>query len=239
MLISIFSPKGGVGKTTVALALAEALSKNHKVVALELDFSPGDFVSLLSPLDPNKNILTYKYDILSAVQRPQGKNFDVIVGGYPGEDRYIKREDITRCVEVLKFKYEYVLVDIQPGIVELVVDVLQQSDKVFIVTEENYITPVARINAVLDWIQVNNLSDLKNFVFVRNKVTNKELVYIDKIKHSMKLVHDIPFYKKLKGYDDRRLQKNIKKLAGVLQNGTFRENKKFWFFRRIFNKSYL
>ncbi|ACM61522.1 septum site-determining protein MinD [Caldicellulosiruptor bescii] len=234
MLISIFSPKGGVGKTTVTLALAESLSKNHRVLALELDFSPGDFISLLPSLDPKKNILTYKHDILSAVQRPQGKNFDVVVGGYPGEDRYIKREDITRCVEILKFKYEYVIVDIQPGIVELVVDVLQQSDKVLVVAEENFITPVARINALLDWVQVNNLSDLRNFVFIRNKVTNKELVYIDKVKHSLKLVHDVPFYKKLKGYDDKRLQKNIRKLAGVLQNGTFRENKKS-FFRRIFN----
>ena len=173
MLISIFSPKGGVGKTTVTLALAESLSKNHRVLALELDFSPGDFISLLPSLDPKKNILTYKHDILSAVQRPQGKNFDVVVGGYPGEDRYIKREDITRCVEILKFKYEYVIVDIQPGIVELVVDVLQQSDKVLVVAEENFITPVARINALLDWVQVNNLSDLRNFVFIRNKVTNK------------------------------------------------------------------
>lgn len=33
MLISIFSPKGGVGKTTVTLALAKALSKKHRVVA--------------------------------------------------------------------------------------------------------------------------------------------------------------------------------------------------------------
>lgn len=236
MLISIFSPKGGVGKTTIALALAESLSKKHRVVALELDFSPGDFVSLLPSIDPKKNILTYKHNILSAVQKPHGKDFDVIVGGYPGEHEHITREDIKRCIEILKFKYEYVICDIQPGIVELVLDVLQQSDKVLVVAEENFITPVARINAVLDWISVNNLSDLKNFVFVRNKVTNRELVYIDKIKHSMKLVHDVPFYKKIKGYDDKKLQKNIKKLAGVLRNGTVREDKRFWLFRRILGK---
>lgn len=236
MIISVFSPKGGVGKTTVALALAESLSKTNRVVALELDFSPGDFVGLLHELDPGKNLLTCKHDILSAVQRPSGKEFDVIIGGYPGEHEHVRREDIKRCIEILKFKYEYIIVDIQPGIVELVIDVLAESDRVLVIAEENFITPIARINAFLDWIQINNLSDLKNFVFVRNKVTNKELVYIDKIKHSLKLVHDIPFYKKLKGYDDKRLQKNIKRLAGVLRNGTVREDKRFWLFRRILGK---
>lgn len=41
-----------------------------------------------------------------------GKDFDVIVGGYLGEYEYIIREDIKRCIEILKFKYEYVICDI-------------------------------------------------------------------------------------------------------------------------------
>lgn len=106
-------------------------------------------------------MLTCKHDILSAVQRPSGKEFDVIIGGYPGEHEHVRREDIKRCIEILKFKYEYIIVDIQPGIVELVIDVLAESDRVLVIAEENFITPIARINAFLDWIQINNLSDLK------------------------------------------------------------------------------
>lgn len=56
MIISIFSPKGGVGKTTIALAISKTAAKKLKTCVIEFDFSPGDFVSILD-LDRKKNIL--------------------------------------------------------------------------------------------------------------------------------------------------------------------------------------
>ena len=56
MLIYIFSPKGGVGKTTLSLALAEYISKEQTICVVEFDFSPGDFAAILD-LDISRNVL--------------------------------------------------------------------------------------------------------------------------------------------------------------------------------------
>lgn len=48
MLACVLSPLGGSGKTTVALNTARAgVLAGKKVLAVELDFSPGSFRSLL------------------------------------------------------------------------------------------------------------------------------------------------------------------------------------------------
>jgi septum site-determining protein MinD len=83
MLISIFSPKGGVGKTTLALGLAEFISQNHTTCIIEFDFSPGDFSAILD-LDITKNVLlATKYNFTDNVQRPPGKKYDFNEGMYP------------------------------------------------------------------------------------------------------------------------------------------------------------
>ena len=58
-IISIFSPKGGVGKTFIAANLAAAFaqkSKDKKILLMDMDLEfPGDAATILD-LDPQKDI---------------------------------------------------------------------------------------------------------------------------------------------------------------------------------------
>lgn len=215
MLISIFSPKGGVGKTTLALALAEYISKEQTICVVEFDFSPGDFAAILD-LDISRNVLAAtKYNFRDNVQRPEGKKYDVIVGGFPDAHEQIPRDEFDKMIRRLEENYEVVLVDIQPGFIERAIDVLNRSDVVLLIAEDDY-RVAARINGFLDWVKVNNINKARNFFFVVNRKKGKNILFLDKMENALPVFYTIPFIKKLKGHDDKRLAKHAKPIFDEL-----------------------
>jgi MinD-like ATPase involved in chromosome partitioning or flagellar assembly len=216
VLISIFSPKGGVGKTTLALGLAEVISQKQSVCIIEFDFSPGDFSAILD-LDITKNVLmATKYNFADNVQRPQDAKYDVIVGGFPDAHERIPRDEFDRMVRRVEEKYDVVLVDIQPGFIERAIDVLNRSDAVLLIAEDDY-RVAARINGFLDWIMVNNINQAKNFFFVVNRKKGKEIQFLDKMQNKLPFFYEVPFIKDLKGHKDNRLEKHIKTMYEKIQ----------------------
>jgi len=209
MLISIFSPKGGVGKTTLALALAEHISQQKTLCVVEFDFSPGDFAAILD-LDIRKNVLlATKYNFQDNIQRPAGKKYDVIVGGFPDAHEQIPRDEFDRMIRKLEENYEVVVVDIQPGFVERAIDVLNRSDVVLLIAEDDY-RVAARINGFLDWVMVNNINKAKNFFFVVNRKKGKDIIFLNKMENQLPVFYTVPFIKDLKGHDDKRLAPHAK-----------------------------
>jgi len=209
MLVSIFSPKGGVGKTTLALAFAEVAAQKQNVCVIEFDFSPGDFSAILD-LDITRNVLlATKYNFADNVQRPAGAKYDVIVGGFPDAHEQIPRDDFDRMVRRVEEKYDMVLVDIQPGFIERAIDVLNRSDAVLLVAEDDY-RVAARINGFLDWIKVNRINKAENFFFVVNRKRGKEIQYLDKMQNMLPIFYQVPFIKNLQSHTDKRLEKHVK-----------------------------
>ncbi|SNX54104.1 AAA family ATPase [Thermoanaerobacterium sp. RBIITD] len=209
MIISIFSPKGGVGKTTLTLALANVISKEKRTCVVEYDFSPGDFPALLS-VSETKNILNALNDLDGSIQRPEGRNYDVIVGAYPDDYEKIGSNDVIRLVTELEKRYDVVLFDIQPGFIESCIDVMGKSEKVILVVEDE-LRVAARVNSFLDWLKINELSDLSNYFYIKNKSVSNQLQYIDKIRYKLPILYSVPFIKKLKGIDDKHLIKYMTK----------------------------
>jgi len=216
VFFSIFSPKGGVGKTTISLALAEAFSHNYRTCIVEFDFSPGDFAVILN-LNPSKTItgISEGKQIRDLIQTPKYKKFDVIIGGYPGEYEKITPDDFNRMINELKKLYEVLILDIQPNFMEICLDAINSSDKVLLVVEDN-LAVSARINGFLEWLTVNNLSDLSNFVFLKNKSLSRTPMYMDKIRYTLPVIYSVPFIKKLNGYQDKRLFHHTRKIVRLL-----------------------
>ncbi|MDN5317777.1 MAG: hypothetical protein PWR08_1902, partial [Thermoanaerobacterium sp.] len=167
MLISIFSPKGGVGKTTLTLSLAECMSKEKKTCAVEFDFSPGDFPATLD-VDKNKNILkAINFGINETLQRPYKQNFDVIAGGYPDTHEKIDSDKLNKLIDELVNEYEVAIFDIQPGLIKNSVDILKRSDKILIIMEDNIPVSV-RTARILNWGMQNNAIDINKVNIVVN-----------------------------------------------------------------------
>ena len=154
-IIGVISGKGGVGKTTMAFNLAHALShQGSKVLCIDMD--PQSNLSLLFGID-SKDIVYSVYhlllnnvkelkplhtsvvftdvvkevngiDLLPASQDLSG--FELSVAGISGARQLILKQFIDR--NLLRERYDYIIIDGPPTLGLLVVNILCASDGVLV-----------------------------------------------------------------------------------------------------------
>ncbi|MEO6529862.1 MAG: AAA family ATPase [Specibacter sp.] len=133
-VISVMSPKGGVGKTTVATNLAVGLAKAAPmgVVIVDLDLQFGDVASGLG-LEPNYTIS----DVVSG----DAANDAMVLKAYltphpcglyamcapllPAEADGIKPAQLTTLISQLSLEFPFVVLDTSPGLGEEVLAALE------------------------------------------------------------------------------------------------------------------
>ena len=157
-LVSLYSPKGGVGKTTLALNLAASLARDHRGEVVLVDFSlPYNHAALLAHLAPSTSL---------ARLADLGTGFDERLEGAmvyhpagflllstalaPEEADLITPALVSRALAVLKPQYGYLVFDFGVVLSEITLSVLEQSQVVFVVA-----TPELLI--VKDIIQVYSI----------------------------------------------------------------------------------
>lgn len=124
-IIAVVSPKGGVGKTTVASNLAVGLAKTapHGTVLVDLDLQFGDVGSALA--------ITPEHSVYDAVHGPARRDTMVLKtflsahpsGLYalcspesPDTGAEMTGDDVTHLLEQLASQYRFVVVDTAPGL---------------------------------------------------------------------------------------------------------------------------
>ncbi|MBA2696313.1 MAG: AAA family ATPase [Actinobacteria bacterium] len=142
-LIGVVSPKGGVGKTTVATNLAVGLAQCEQgsTVLVDLDLQFGDVASALG-LEPEyclpdairgrgmedslilKTYLTEHSSGLYVLCGPQG----------PAEADEVRSEDVRALLDILAGEFRYVVVDTAPGLLEHTLTALDRSTDLVFVT---------------------------------------------------------------------------------------------------------
>ncbi|WP_194861193.1 AAA family ATPase [Dietzia sp. SYD-A1] len=142
-VISVASPKGGVGKTTVATNLAVGLARSdpHSTVLVDLDVQFGDVGSALN--------LAPEYTLVDVVHGPAAQDtmvlktfltqhetgLYVVCGpGSPAEADSVGMEDISRLLQTLASEFRYVVVDTAPGLTEPTLTVLDNTHDLVLVT---------------------------------------------------------------------------------------------------------
>lgn len=146
-VISVYSNKGGVGKTSIASNLALELAKITKenVALVDLNFQFGDVTTFLD-LQPSFNIshmlqnldkLNEDY-LLSTMERYKETSLYVLADPpyYSHEDK-IPVQEISRLFEVLRNAFSYVIVDTSSGFNKQAISALENSDLVFLLTINN------------------------------------------------------------------------------------------------------
>jgi pilus assembly protein CpaE len=121
-VVTVFSPKGGTGKTVTASNLASALAKQgRKALLLDLDLQFGD-AAIVMGIEPEKTI----YDLVLApgeldieklagytTKHPCG--LDILPAPLRPEDAELVTESkITRLLEVARECYDVIIVDTSP-----------------------------------------------------------------------------------------------------------------------------
>jgi len=140
-VVTVFSPKGGTGKTVTASNLAAALAKQgRKTLLLDLDLQFGD-AAIVMGLEPDKTI----YDLVVApgeldieklagytAKHPSG--LDVLPAPLRPEDAELVTESkITRLLEVARECYETIIVDTSPFFHGPMLATLDRTDELLII----------------------------------------------------------------------------------------------------------
>ncbi|MCB0905928.1 MAG: AAA family ATPase [Nocardioidaceae bacterium] len=141
-VISVFSPKGGVGKTTMAVNLALALSDRgaRQVCLIDMDLAFGD-VAITMQLFPSHSIEhaigaedTLDYGALDGLLTRHESGLMVLAApSLPDAHDRVTPTLVTRMVRTLKEKFDYVVIDTAPAFDEQTLTALDETDELVMV----------------------------------------------------------------------------------------------------------
>lgn len=146
-IISVFSNKGGLGKTSLATNLALELSKITKenIALIDLNFQTGDITTFLD-LKPSFNI-SYMLEnidkinetfLLSTLERYKRTSLYVLADPpYFKQADDIKPQQITKLFNTLKDTFSYIIVDAEASFDGKNIASLDNSDMILLMTVAN------------------------------------------------------------------------------------------------------
>ncbi len=142
-LITVFSPKGGVGKTTLAVNLSLALGGHGKkrVCLVDLDLSFGD-VAITLQLFPARTLADavpmeagLDIGLLETLLTPHRDELYTLVAPVQPDARdAIPASLVGKVLRLLKANFDFVVVDTSPGFDEHVLAAFDETDELLLVT---------------------------------------------------------------------------------------------------------
>lgn len=141
-LVTVFSAKGGCGKTTIATNLATLSARSGKRTCLvDLDLAFGD-VAICLQLFPERSTadlvaLAGGIDrkAIASVVTPHSKNLDTVLAPVePGVAEQVTAAAVTELLQTLKGMYDVVVVDTPPAFTDHVLAAFDASDHLALVT---------------------------------------------------------------------------------------------------------
>lgn len=142
--VSLFSPKGGVGRTTLAFNLAVALGTDHRVCLVDGSLQFSDLRGLLRVPPIATSMLNLPTDRITeadlqevAWRDPSG--IDILLAPPRIEmAEMITVRDIEKMLSLLRQVYDFVVIDTRSGLQEDVLTFLDASDLILLlVTSDN------------------------------------------------------------------------------------------------------
>lgn len=142
-VITVFSTKGGVGKTFISINLAIALKKQsqNRVVLVDLDLDFGNAAlalnivpkyTLSDVVDDIKNI---DQDLIESYLIPHESGIKILpANGKPQLTEFINAQHIEIILRLLQKSFDYVIIDMPARFCEPVNPALVIADKLFVVT---------------------------------------------------------------------------------------------------------
>jgi pilus assembly protein CpaE len=142
-VISVFSPKGGVGKTTISVNLALALTDRgaRRVCLVDLDLAFGD-VAITMQLFPTHSIEqaigsedAIDVELLdSLLTRHQDSLMVLAAPPHPDTRERVTPLLVARIIRTLRETFDFVVIDMAPAFDEQVLTALDETDEVVLVT---------------------------------------------------------------------------------------------------------
>ncbi len=141
-IITVFSPKGGTGKTVIATNIAAALAKDdgRRTLLLDLDLQFGDAAIMLG-IEPEKTIFDFVNapgeldpDKLAGYTTRHKSGLDILPAPLRPEDAELVTEaKLGRLIEVARACYDAIIVDTSPFFHGPMLATLDRTDELLLV----------------------------------------------------------------------------------------------------------
>jgi pilus assembly protein CpaE len=186
-VITVFSAKGGVGKTTVSTNVAgELASDGSRVLLVDLDLAFGD-VAICLGISPERSMTDIvamsghldKQGLDSVVVRHESGLDVVCAPSSPAEADHIPAATVTELLKVAKGLYDYIVVDTPPAFDEHVLAAFDMSD-VSILLATLDVPAVKNLRLTLDTLDLLG-HPRDSWVVVLNRANSKVGLTIDDV----------------------------------------------------------
>ncbi len=197
-MITVFSNKGGIGKTSIACNLAFELAKITKenVALIDLNFQLGDITTFMN-LSPNfdisymlNNSNTLNKDfLLSTMEKYKNTSLYVLADPpYFKQAEGISKKQISNLIKALKETFSYIVVDTDANFDDKTITALDYSDLVFLVTIVN-LPALRNCQRCLDLFEKLGYPDEKIQVLINRYMENDEISVDDVVKLLKKQIY--------------------------------------------------
>ena len=245
-IISVFSNKGGIGKTSLATNLALELAKITKenIALIDLNFQMGDITTFLD-LKPSFNI-SYMLEnldkinetfLLSTLERYKSTSLYVLADPpYFKQADNIQPRQITRLFDTLKETFSYIIVDAEASFDGKNIAALDNSDLIMLVTVAN-LPALRNTQRCLELFEKLGYDKEKIKIVVNRYMENDEIKEVDIEKVLSKVIYwKIPnnYFAIMsainKGIpvsdvnDTTNVSQSYKKLAQQISDNLYRQN---------------
>lgn len=145
-VISIFSTKGGIGKTTIATNLGAALGmdEGNRICLLDVDLQFGDVALFLNIVpkatiaDLVKDIENLDAGVLEQYMTPYSNNVKVLAApARPEQADGISAVHLATIIKELQYHYDYIIIDTAPAFNDIVFNILDASNMIIVATSQD------------------------------------------------------------------------------------------------------
>ncbi len=183
-IITVYSNKGGIGKTTIAINLAMELARvtKDKVALIDLNLQLGDISTFLNLNPP--------FDVNYVLQRLIDKDDEIFVKGFEkykdtslhilSDSSYIEQagsvtvQQISALFRKLKKVFPYVVIDMSSSIGPVSLKILDESDWIMFTTIVN-IPAIRNAQRCLNLFRSRNYPNKKVKIVVNRYMENDEI----------------------------------------------------------------
>jgi len=172
-VFTVVSGKGGVGKTVIAVNLALALARSHRVVLVDASLQFGDACALLN-LNVDRTIadlaasdaVADRDAVQQALAQGPGGLTVLAAPARPELADYVTTQHLRALMDELRRTFDYIVVDTPSYLTEVSLDAVETSDRVLLISDMS-VTSVKNAKLVQAVMEVLKLETAR-FVLILN-----------------------------------------------------------------------
>jgi pilus assembly protein CpaE len=192
-VISVYSPKGGTGCTTLAANMAIALHNDEtRVVLVDANLQYGDVAMFFNEqgkntiLDIAPRVDELDPDIVEEIMiKHEASGIHILAAPQrPEQAEKVSAEQFSKVLNYLRQLYAYIVVDTATTLTDVVLSAIDVSDAIILVTSQD-IPAIKNARLFLDLIQTIGV-DRERIIFAMNKYDKRIGITPERISENLK-----------------------------------------------------